>query len=171
MTLLDANQPEPSKTPRYIALAVLIVFLFGFFIWRSVRFDAEEKVVTQFCTALTSGDEQRAYTLWQPAESYTFKDFQNAWGANGYYGPVKSFQIESANAPSKSDSSVAVTVLVSPYQPFPKSDSAEGNKTKTIVIWVNRTTHSLSFPPPFSSRLLLLTSPQVLRASASPFPA
>lgn len=150
MTLLDANQPEPSKTPRYIALAVLIIFLGGFLVWRSVRFDAEEKVVTQFLSALASGNEQQAYVLWKPAESFSFKDFQNAWGANGYYGPVKSFEIESAVAPRKSDSSVAVTVLVSPYQPFPKSDSAEGNKTKTIVIWVNRTTHSLSFPPPFA---------------------
>ncbi|MFZ0334826.1 MAG: hypothetical protein WAN10_14410 [Candidatus Acidiferrales bacterium] len=149
MSLLDANpQPEPSKKPYYIILAVLVVFLIGIFVWWSVRFKAEEKTATAFFSALAAGDMQQAYTLWKPAESYTFKDFQDAWGPAGYLGPVKSFKIVSATAPHRSDSSVAVTTLISPYQPFPEGGSAEANKTKTVVIWVNRATHSLSFPPP-----------------------
>ena len=148
MSLLDANQPEPSKKPYYIIVIVLIVFLIALFAWRSVRFRSEEQTATSFFSALTSGNMQQAYKIWQPSESYSFHDFQNAWGADGYYGPVKSFEIEATDAPSKSDSSVAVTVLISPYQPFPKSGTAEANKTKEIVIWVNRATKSLSFPPP-----------------------
>lgn len=149
MTLLDAtSQPEPSKRPYYIILCVLIVFLMALLIWRAVRFDAEEKTATSFFTALSSGNLEQAYAIWKPAESYSLKDFEDAWGPSGYLGPVKSFQIESALAPHRSDSSVAVTVLVSPYQPFPKDSSAEANKTKRVVIWVNRTSHSLSFPPP-----------------------
>ncbi|MGB6482281.1 MAG: hypothetical protein WBE86_02205 [Candidatus Acidiferrales bacterium] len=148
MSLLEASQPEPSKKPLYIIVGVLVVFLIGIFIWWSVRFDTEEKTATAFFSAVAAGNMQQAYTLWKPSESYSFEDFQNAWGPSGYLGPVKSFEIESATAPRRSDSSVAVTALISPYQPFPKSDSAEGNKTKTVVIWVNRTTHSLSFPPP-----------------------
>lgn len=148
MSLLDANQPEPSKKPYYIIAIVLIVFLIALFVWRGVRFRSEENAATSFFSALASGNMQEAYKLWQPSESYSFHDFQNAWGAEGYYGPVKSFEIEATDAPSKSDSSVAVTVLISPYQPFPKSGTAEANKTKEIVIWVNRTTRSLSFPPP-----------------------
>ncbi len=174
MSLLEASQPEPSKKPLYIILGLLAVLLFGWLLisysmGRSVRVDAE-KTVSPFFTALAAGDMQQAYTLWKPSESYSFKDFQDAWGPSGYLGPVKSFEIESATTPSKSDSSVAVTVFISPYQSFPKSDSAEGNKTKTIVIWVNRTTHALSFPPPTSSQLLRSPWPGVLRASASLFP-
>lgn len=148
MSLLDANQPEPSKKPYYIILGVLVVFLIALFVWWSVRFDSEEKDAKTFFSAVAAGNLQQAYTLWKPAESYTFKDFQDAWGPSGYYGPVKSFEVESASAPRKSDSSVAVTVLVSPYQPFPKDGTAEANKTKTIVVWINRTSHSFSFPPP-----------------------
>lgn len=148
MSLLDANQPEPSKKPYYIIIAVLVVFLIAIFVWWSVRFDSEEKDAKAFFGAVAAGNLQQAYTLWKPSESYSFKDFQDAWGPSGYYGPVKSFEVESASAPRKSDSSVAVTVLVSPYQPFPKDGTAEANKTKSIVIWINRTSHSFSFPPP-----------------------
>ena len=171
MTLFDSNQAEPSKKPLLIILCVLVVFLILGSIWWFVRFNSEEKTVTAFLDALSAGNLQEAYRLWQPAESYSFKDFENAWGPSGYLGPVKSFEIESASAPSKSDSSVAVTVLVSPYQPFPKGDSAEGNKTKTVVIWVNRMTKSLSFPPPTIAQLFRSAWPQALRLSASLFPA
>jgi hypothetical protein len=170
VSLFEANQPEPSKKPYYIILGVLVAFLIFASIWWFVRFDTEEKTVTAFFSALAAGNMQEAYRLWQPSESYSFQDFQNAWGPSGYLGPVKSFQVESATAPSKSDSSVAVTVLISPYQPFPKSDSAEANKTKTVVIWVNRTTKSLSFPPPTVSQLFRSAWPQALGASASPSP-
>lgn len=153
MSLLEASQSEPSKKPLYIILCVLVVFLIAVFVWWSIRFNTEQKTVTAFFNAVQSGNLQQAYTLWKPSESYTFKDFQDAWGPSGYYGPIKSFEIESASAPRKSDSSVAVTILVSPYQPFPKAGTAEANKTKTVVIWVNRASHSLSFPPPtFSQR-------------------
>jgi hypothetical protein len=148
VSLLDANQPEPSKKPYYIILGVLVVFLIALFILWQIRFKSEEKTVTEFFTAVAAGNLQQAYNIWQPSESYSFKDFQNAWGPSGYYGPVRSFEIESASAPRKSDSSVTVTVLVSPYQPFPQKDTAEANKTKEIVVWVNRASHSLSFPPP-----------------------
>lgn len=149
MTLLDTNtQSEPSKRPYYIILCVLVVFIIVFLVWRAVRFDGEQKTATSFFTALSVGNMEQAYAIWKPAESYSLKDFEDAWGPSGYLGPVKSFQIESASAPHQSDSSVAVTVLVSPFQPFPKDNSAEANKTKTVVIWINRTSHSLSFPPP-----------------------
>lgn len=149
MTLLDANsQSGPSKRPYYIILCVLIVFLIVLFVWRAVRFDGEEKTATSFFTALSSGNMQQAYAIWKPAESYSLKDFEDAWGPSGYLGPVKSFHIESTSAPHRSDTSVAVTVLVSPYQPFPNDNSPEANKTKTVVIWINRMSHSLSFPPP-----------------------
>lgn len=149
MSLLDsADQAPPSKVPRYVMLAVLVVLIVGFLIWRAIRFKAEEQTVETFLNAVISGNMQQAYQLWQPTSSYTLKDFEDDWGPSGYYGPVKSFEIDSAVKPSKSSSDVAVHVLLSPYQPFPKNDTIEQNKTKNVTIWVNRNTHSLSTGPP-----------------------
>lgn len=149
MTLLDAaNQAPPSKAPRYIVSALLVVLLVGFFVWRAVRFKTEEQTVETFLNAVAAGNFQQAYQLWQPTSSYTLKDFEDDWGPDGYYGPVKSFKLDSSFAPRRSNSDVAVRVLLSPYQPFPKGDTVEQNKTKSVTIWVNRTTHSLSTGPP-----------------------
>jgi hypothetical protein len=147
VTLLDAaNQRPESKTPRYVALGVLAVLLVAFFVWRAVRFHPEEKLVESFLDAVVSGNMQHAYQLWQPTSSYSFKDFQDDWGANGYYGPVKSYEIKSGDSPKQSRD-VSVTVLLSPYSPFPTSDPAKASKTKQLSIWVDPRTHSLSFPP------------------------
>jgi len=171
LSLLEANQAPPSKTPRYVFLGVLVLLAIAIFVWYKVlRYKAEEKTVDTFFSALAAGDMQQAYQLWKPSPSYSFQDFQEDWGPSGYYGPVKSFEVESASAPHKSTTDVAVTVLVSPYEPFPRNDPAQQNKTKEITIWVNRNTHSLSFPPPSMSRLIRVLPPPTLRASASRFP-
>ncbi|MHB8539736.1 MAG: hypothetical protein ACYDCD_02160 [Candidatus Acidiferrales bacterium] len=168
MTLLEANQPPPSKTPRYVFLGVVVLLAIALFVWRTVRYKAEEKTVDTFFTALSAGNMQQAYQLWKAMPSYSFQDFQQDWGPNGYYGPVKSFQIDSAFAPKKSNS-IAVRVLISPYQPFPKNDPARQNKTKEITIWVDRNTQSLSFPPPAMSLLIRATPPQAHPWSALRF--
>ena len=31
--------------------------------------------------------------MWSPSESYSLKDFEGDWGPDGYYGPVKSFNV------------------------------------------------------------------------------
>ena len=171
MTLLEANQPPPSKTPRYVFLGVVVLLAIVLFVWRTVRYKAEEKTVDTFFTALAAGNMQQAYQLWKAMPSYSFQDFQQDWGPNGYYGPVKSFEVESATAPRKSDTDVAVTVLISPYQPFPKNDPVQRNKTKEITIWVNRKTQSLSTGPPPMSLLIRATPPPALPWSALRFPA
>lgn len=149
MSLLDASdQAPPSRVPRYVILAVVVILLILFFVWRVVRFKAEEQTVTTFLTAVAAGNMQQAYQLWQPTSSYTLKDFEDDWGPGGYYGPVKSFEIDSSFEPRKSSSDVAVRVLLSPFASFPKSDTIEQNKTKSVTIWVNRNTHSLSTGPP-----------------------
>lgn len=149
MSLLDASdQAPPSRVPRYVILAVVVILLILFFVWRAVRFKAEEQTVTTFLTAVAAGNMQQAYQLWQPTSSYTLKDFEDDWGPSGYYGPVKSFEIDSSFEPRKSSSDVAVRVLLSPFASFPKNDTIEQDKTKSVTIWVNRNTHSLSTGPP-----------------------
>ncbi|MFZ0212078.1 MAG: hypothetical protein WBE20_05975 [Candidatus Acidiferrales bacterium] len=170
MTLLDAaNYRPPSKTPRFIFLGVLAVLAIAFFVWRQVRFDPEEKTVETFLNAVVAGNLQQAYELWKPMPGYSFNDFQQDWGPNGYYGLTKSYRVESAYGPKNSDS-VGVRILLSPVAPFPSSDPDLKNKTREVDIWVSRRTHALSYPPPAMS-LLRSAWPSILRASASPFPA
>lgn len=148
MSLLDASEYKPpSKIPRVIALGVVALLVIAFFVWRAVRYRAEEGTVRTFLTAVRDGNLEQAYHIWQPSESYSFKDFNDDWGPKGYYGPVKSFEIESSSAP-KNSNVVAVTFLLSPYAPFPKNDPAEQNKTKTVTLWVEQHTQRISFPPP-----------------------
>ncbi|MGH9711614.1 MAG: hypothetical protein ACRD37_13825, partial [Candidatus Acidiferrales bacterium] len=92
MSLLEANQAPPSKTPRYVFLGVIVLMMIALLVWRTVRYEAEEKSVEAFFSALTTGNMQQAYQLWKAMPSYSFQDFQQDWGSNGYYGPVKSFQ-------------------------------------------------------------------------------
>ncbi|HLJ41595.1 MAG TPA: hypothetical protein VKT50_08915, partial [Candidatus Acidoferrales bacterium] len=64
MSLLEANQAPPSKTPRYVFLGVLVLLAIAIFVWRTVRYKAEEKTVETFFSALTAGNMQEAYQLW-----------------------------------------------------------------------------------------------------------
>lgn len=147
MALLDAtSQGSPSKTRLYVVIAIVALLATGFFLWHALRFRTEERTVKTFLNAVVAGDMQKAYQLWQPAPAYSFNDFLEDWGPNGYYGPVKSYRVESSVEPRQSHS-VAVEVLLSPYQPFPTSDPAKKSKTKKLFIWVNQSNQSLSFPP------------------------
>lgn len=152
MSLLDATDPAPpSKIRRYVIfgiIAAVAVYLIASLIAREMLLKSQEQVVENFLNSVVAGNMQQAYQLWQPTASYSQKDFEDDWGPNGYYGPVKSYKVDSSFEPRRSTSDVAVRVLLSPYQPFPKNDTMEQNKTKSVTIWVNRTTHSLSTGPP-----------------------
>lgn len=152
MSLLDATDPAPpSKVRRYIILAVVAVvgvYLISMLVSHEMLLRSQEQVVENFLNTVAAGNMQQAYQLWQPTSSYSLKDFEDDWGPDGYYGPIKSFKIDSAYEPRRSTSDVAVRVLLSPYQPFPKSDTIEQNRTKSVTIWVNRSTRSLSTGPP-----------------------
>ncbi len=151
MGLLDSTAEEPnSKLLRYVVSGVAFVLLVTFAFWYLFRFYPERRAVEHFLDALVAGDTTRAYQLWHPQNpaSYTMKDFLEDWGPNGYYGPVKSYQIESAGNPRAGGSGVIVVVNVSPVQPFPAdSDVVNNRRTKVVRLWVERSDKSLSFPP------------------------
>jgi hypothetical protein len=68
------------------------------------------------------------------------------WALDGYYGPIKSYRIESASLPPNGGSGVVVVVEVSPFQPFPENNNPQGGRNKEIRLWVERSDQSLSFP-------------------------
>jgi hypothetical protein len=148
MSLLDppANKPDKSRAMAFTiaALAVLAIVALYF----TFRYYPEKRAAERFFDALVAGDTAKAYQLWKPGPSYTMKDFLADWGPNGYYGPVKSYRILHAKAPSGSNAA-AITLEVSPFSPMPDtSDAEKSRKTKVVEIWVLTSDKSLSFPVP-----------------------
>jgi len=147
--LLDSTGEEPrSKLRRYAISSLTLALLLALSLWYLFRFYPEKQAVERFLDALVAGDTQRAYQLWKPQASYSYKDFLEDWGPSGYYGPVKSYRIETALNPPGGGSGVIVVVEVSPDQPFPaESDAAKQRRTKEVRIWVEHSDKSLGFPP------------------------
>ncbi len=150
MGLLDPGEEHPpSKWRRYLITILVLAALLGGGLWWLLRYHGEKVAVYHFLNAVVAGNMQRAYGMWSPSESYSLKDFQGDWGPDGYYGPVKSFNVTGTYRPPDGSSGVVVIVDVSPYQPFPeKDDAARQSKTKEVRLWVQFKDHSLQFPPP-----------------------
>src|SRR5215469_10559597 len=95
-SLLNPPPIKPHK-PRVAAITIAILALVAVVaLWFTFRYYPEKKVVEHFFDALVSGDTARGYALWKPSASYTMNDFLADWGADGYYGPVKSYKIMGA---------------------------------------------------------------------------
>jgi hypothetical protein len=147
MTLLDppADKPDKSRAMAFTVAALSIVAIVA--LWFTFRYYPEKKAAERFFDALVAGDTGKAYELWKPSANYVMKDFLADWGPQGYYGPVKSYEIAHAKAPSGS-SSVAVTVKLSPFSPMPDiSDTEKSRKTRVVEIWIQPSDKSFSFPP------------------------
>ena len=148
MGLLDRSSEEPrSKLRRYVLTGIALALLLALGFWYLFRFHTEKATVERFFRTLAAGDTEQAYRIWKPQASYSYKDFLDDWGPSGYYGPVKSYRIETAQSP-RDASGVIIVVEVSPYEPFPAAHDEEKNRhTKEVRIWVERRDQSLSFPP------------------------
>jgi hypothetical protein len=148
--LFDAPQEEQhsSKLRRYIITGLVFLALVTGTSWYFLRYYKEKDTVRHFLDEVVAGNMQEAYQIWKPSTSYSFKDFLDDWGPNGYYGPVRSYRV--AHTTRRKDSTgVDVIVEVSPYKPFPSdNDAAAQSKTKEIDLWVQLSDQSLSFPPP-----------------------
>lgn len=147
MTLLDPPPLRPQKsramafTIAAVTVAVIVVLYFAF------RYYPEKKAADHFFTALAAGNTDRAYLLWKPSPSYSMKDFLADWGPEGYYGPVKSYEILKACSPHGANS-VDIRVALSPFSPMPDASNPEqSRKTKIVDVWVITSDKSLSFPP------------------------
>ena len=148
--ILDSGAEEPkSKALRYVVSGVALAAMIAGALWYFLRFAPEKHTVEQFMNAVVAGDSQQAYKIWRPNPSFTYQDFLAFWGPKGYYSPIKSFRIESAEVPPKGGSGVVVVVELSAYSPFPKpEESIKFGQNQEARLWVERSDQSLSFPPP-----------------------
>jgi hypothetical protein len=147
--LLDStSEHPPSRIRRYIITTIIFVGLLVGGVWWLLRFHAEKVTVKHFLDTVEAGNMQEAYRIWKPLPSYTFKDFMEDWGPDGYYGPVKSSHFEDAERPKGGSSGVIIVCEVSPFSPFPDAnDGVKQARTKEVRIWVEFKDQSMSFPP------------------------
>jgi hypothetical protein len=146
--LLDADHQEPpSKLLRYVVSAAALAILVAVGLWFVFRYQTEKRVVEHFMDAVVAGDLQQAYQIWHPHPSYPYAEFVSDWGPSGYWGPVASYKLESANEPENGGSGIIVTVEISPYSPYPDENDPKSSRTREVQIWVERSDKSLSFPP------------------------
>src|SRR5208282_6901963 len=107
--------------------------------------------VGQFMHEIVAGNMEQAYRMYNPSPSYSIQDFLDDWGPNGYYGPVKTYRIESAEEDKRGTErayGVNITVEVSPYAPFPaNNDAAKQSKTKEVRLRVEYKDQSVGFAP------------------------
>lgn len=148
MGLFDGDGEEPqSKVRRYVVTGAVLALLLSIGAWYIFRYHTEKKTVETFLATVAAGNLQEAYRLWQPNPSYTFQDFVEDWGEKGYYGPVRSFRIETAQS-ERGSSGVIVIVELSPFAPFPAdNDTARQSEMKGARLWVERKTQALGFAP------------------------
>jgi hypothetical protein len=148
MSLLDppADKPDKSRAMAFTIAALTLVAIVA--LWYTFRYYPEKKAAERFFDALVASNSTLAYQLWKPGPTYSMKDFLADWGPEGYYGPVKSYHILHAKAPSGSNA-IAISVEVSPFSPMPDlSDGEKSRKTKIVEVWVLASDKSFSFPVP-----------------------
>jgi hypothetical protein len=150
MGLLDTGAEEPkSKALRYVVSAVALVIFLAAGAWFLLRYEPEKRTVERFMDAVAKGDSQQAYQIWHPHPNFSYQDFLSFWGPDGYYSPIKTYRIESAEVPPKGGSGVVIVVEISGYNPFPKPDETiKFAQNREVQLWVERSDQSLSFPPP-----------------------
>ncbi|MBI1750119.1 MAG: hypothetical protein HY234_15885 [Acidobacteria bacterium] len=148
MGLLDSTGEEPeSKLRRWVVTGAIFVLLVAIGIWWVLRFHNEKKTVEEFLQAVIVSDMQKAYQIWKPTSSYSYKDFVDDWGPNGFYGPIKSYRIETAQKKSGA-SGVIVVVELSPFDAFPgNNDTVKNYRTKEVRLWIESRDLSIGFAP------------------------
>ncbi len=134
MTLLDAVPDRPPETPLWRRMPMILVtgvLLLAITIYHLRNF-WEERTVSRFLTTVEAGDFEKAYQLWQPSESYTYRDFLRDWGERGDYGKIRSFSV--LDSDSKGFDGVVVRVRINNVNP-------------PLKLWVSRKTKALAFSP------------------------
>ena len=150
MGLLDAGAEEPqSKALRYVVSGTALVIFLAVGAWYFLRYTPEKRTAERFMHAVATGDSQQAYQIWHPHPGFSYEDFLSFWGPNGYYSPIKTYRLESAEVPPKGGTGVVIVVEISAYDPFPKSEETiKSAQNREVQLWVERSDQSMSFPPP-----------------------
>jgi hypothetical protein len=148
VALLQSGSEEPqSKMRRYVLTVIAFLVILVIAGWFALRYVPEKRVVVRFMDSVVAGNFQQGYQIWNAHGNYSFQDFLADWNDKGYYGPVKSFRLESAEEPPKGGSGVIVVVELSSVTPFPDDKNPDSRHNREVRLWVETSDHSISFPP------------------------
>ncbi len=146
MTLLDAKayDPEKERKRRGVIISVIVAVAVLLFIVWWFRYWPEERLVGKFFDALQKQDYNQAYALWMHDPSwqrhperypkYPFSDFYRDWGPGGEWGIIKTTKVFGASTCPGGGTGVVVDVVVN-------------NRTEHAQVWVEKSDHTLSYPP------------------------
>jgi len=146
MTLLDAQEYDPEKgrrrTRRIISTIAIVLIVAGVVWWN--RYWPEEHLVGKFFAALQAQDYKTAYAIWmqdpqwqqhpQEHPKYPFNEFYRDWGPGGQWGLIKTQKVYGASSCPGGGSGVVVDVIVN-------------ERTEHAQVWVEKSDHTLSYPP------------------------
>jgi len=155
MTLLDAKEDDPREARKHkrriiVALGLFVFvlgigglgFLLGHGWW--FRYWPEEHVVAKFFNALQKQDYKTAYGIWmqdrqwqqhpERYQRYLFGDFYRDWGPGGEWGLVKTQRVLGASTCPGGGSGIVVDVVVN-------------DRAQHAQVWVEKSDHTLSYPP------------------------
>ena len=145
MALMDAQQYDPAseRRRRRLLLTIVCVLLVGSWVAYHLRNHSQRAAVRRFFAALEKQDYEDAYSIWlhdpdwkqhlAKYSSYPFNDFYRDWGPGSEWGLVKSYHVDCSLSPG-GGSGVIVQVTVN-------------QRTKHAYVWVQKSDHTLSFPP------------------------
>lgn len=122
--------PQAQRRKRRLIVGTVFAVICASYLYYELKNYPEERQLRRFFEVLQQQDYQRAYQIWQPASSYTFKDFLEDWGPDGVQGSIQQFQIEDSQAEG---SGVNVSVILNGKEP--------------VALWVEKKDKSLSFSP------------------------
>ena len=146
MTLLDAQEYDPEKgrrrTRRIISTIAIVLIVAGVVWWN--RYWPEKHLVGKFFAALQAQDYKTAYAIWmqdpqwqqhpQEHPKYPFNEFYRDWGPGGQWGLIKTQKVYGASSCPGGGSGVVVDVIVN-------------DRTEHAQVWVEKSDHTLSYPP------------------------
>jgi hypothetical protein len=148
VALLESGSEEPqSRLRRYILTGFALFIILAIAGWYTFRFLPEKRTVVHFMDAVSTGNWEQGYQIWKPHGTYSYQDFLADWSLQGYYGPIRSFRMESAEEPPNGGSGVIVVVEVSAVTPFPDDKDPQSAHNREVRLWVERSDQSISFPP------------------------
>ncbi|MBI3895611.1 MAG: hypothetical protein HY313_06740 [Acidobacteria bacterium] len=127
---IPAIDPRAQRRKRLLIVGSIFAVICAAYLYYEFKNYPEERQLRRFFEALQQQDYQRAYQIWQPSDSYTFKNFLEDWGPDGYQGSVQEFQIADSQAEG---SGVNITAII--------------NGKQQAVLWVEKRDKSLSFSP------------------------
>jgi hypothetical protein len=129
------SDQKRERLTKKIVIALLITAVVGLSLFLFFRNFSEKRVAGSFFDALRANDHREAYRIWgcteqTPCRDYSFEKFMEDWGPQGAYSNIHEARVTTVDACGEG---VVLTVSVPNVEPF--------------GIWVERSTHTMSFAP------------------------